>query len=298
MLATIIITYNPDIGKVNNLIRSIVLNKDSCVIVVDNNSLNIEDFSNLFTIDNVVHTVFLEDNLGIAFAQNMGIKKAIELGASHILFFDQDSKISNNFVDDLISDYKKISVDNTKIAAIGPRFIDENKGFYFPALRFNKYGLIDKISVEDIKVPTEVSFLISSGTLVSVDSLKSIGFMKEEFFIDFVDTEWCFRALSMGYKIYMSEKAIMKHSIGDDTLKIFNFNIPVHSGFRRYYRIRNLFFMWKMPYIPKILVAKLMVTNFVIQILLFLLKDKKLDYIKFYLKAIKDGVKQSKDYRV
>ena len=298
MLATIIITYNPDIGKVNNLIRSIVLNKDSCVIVVDNNSLNIEDFSNLFTIDNVVHTVFLEDNLGIAFAQNMGIKKAIELGASHILFFDQDSKISNNFVDDLISDYKKISVDNTKIAAIGPRFIDENKGFYFPALRFNKYGLIDKISVEDIKVPTEVSFLISSGTLVSVDSLKSIGFMKEEFFIDFVDTEWCFRAISMGYRLYMSEKAIMKHSIGDDTLKIFNFNIPVHSGFRRYYRIRNLFFMWKMPYIPKILVAKLMVTNFVIQILLFLLKDKKLDYIKFYLKAIRDGVKQSKDYRV
>ncbi|MDG9860089.1 glycosyltransferase family 2 protein [Acinetobacter ursingii] len=298
MLATIIITYNPDIGKVNSLIQSIVLNKDSCVIVVDNKSLNIKDFSNLFTIENVVHSVFLEDNLGIAFAQNMGIKKAIELGASHILFFDQDSKISNNFVEDLISDYEKISVENTKIAAIGPRFIDENKGFYFPALRFNKYGLIDKISVEDIKVPTEVSFLISSGTLVSVDSLKSIGFMKEEFFIDFVDTEWCFRALSMGYKIYMSEKAIMKHSIGDDTLKIFNFNIPVHSGFRRYYRIRNLFFMWKMPYIPKVLVAKLMVTNFVIQILLFLLKDKKLDYIKFYLKAIKDGVKQSKDYRV
>ncbi|MBD0495592.1 glycosyltransferase family 2 protein [Acinetobacter baumannii] len=298
MLATIIITYNPDIGKVNSLIQSIVLNKDSCVIVVDNKSLNIKDFSNLFTIENVVHSVFLEDNLGIAFAQNMGIKKAIELGASHILFFDQDSKISNNFVEDLISDYEKISVENTKIAAIGPRFIDENKGFYFPALRFNKYGLIDKISVEDIKVPTEVSFLISSGTLVSVDSLKSIGFMKEEFFIDFVDTEWCFRALSMGYKIYMSEKAIMKHSIGDDTLKIFNFNIPVHSGFRRYYRIRNLFFMWKMPYIPKILVAKLMVTNFMIQVLLFLLKDKKLDYIKFYLKAIKDGVKQSKDYRV
>ena len=58
MLATIIITYNPDIGKVNSLIQSIVLNKDSCVIVVDNKSLNIKDFSNLFTIDNVVHTVF------------------------------------------------------------------------------------------------------------------------------------------------------------------------------------------------------------------------------------------------
>ena len=298
MLATIIITYNPDIGKVNSLIQSIVLNKDSFVIVVDNKSLNIKDFSNLFTSENVVHSVFLEDNLGIAFAQNMGIKKAIELGASHILFFDQDSKISNNFVDDLISDYEKISVENTKIAAIGPRFIDENKGFYFPALRFNKYGLIDKISVENIQEPIEVSFLISSGTLVSVAALEEIGNMKEEFFIDYVDTEWCFRALSKGYKLYMSEKAVMRHSVGDDTIKLLNFKIPVHSGYRRYYRVRNLFFMWKMPYIPKILTSKLMVTNFAIQILLFLLKDKKIDYIKYYFKAIKDGINQSRDYHV
>ncbi|MDH0834295.1 glycosyltransferase family 2 protein [Acinetobacter lwoffii] len=292
---SIIVSYNPSYSGISNLAEQ--LNK-SCeeVIIVDNNSE--QDLSQSLLQLSKCIVLRLSDNFGIAFAQNMGIKKAIELGASHILFFDQDSTISNNFVDDLIADYKKIAVGNTKIAAIGPRFIDENKGFYFPALRFNKYGLIDKISVDDIKVPTEVSFLISSGTLVSVNSLKSIGFMKEEFFIDFVDTEWCFRAISMGYKLYMSERAVMKHSIGDDTLKIYNFNIPVHSGFRRYYRIRNLFFMWKMPYIPKILVAKLMVTNFLIQVLLFLLKDKKLDYIKFYLKAIKDGVKQSKDYRV
>lgn len=83
-------------------------------------------------------------------------------------------------VDDLIGDYEKISVENTKIGAIGPRFIDENKGFYFPALRFNKYGLIDKISVENIQEPIEVSFLIFSGTLVSVAALEEIGNMKEE----------------------------------------------------------------------------------------------------------------------
>ena len=290
----IVITFNPSVNVIN-LINALKF-QNVTPIVVDNGSKNF-DFSSVEG-DTQTHLIRLNDNLGIATAQNKGIERALELSAEYILFFDQDSTISNNFVDDLIADYKKIAVGNTKIAAIGPRFIDENKGFYFPALRFNKYGLIDKISVDDIKVPTEVSFLISSGTLVSVNSLKSIGFMKEEFFIDFVDTEWCFRAISMGYKLYMSERAVMKHSIGDDTLKIYNFNIPVHSGFRRYYRIRNLFFMWKMPYIPKILVAKLMVTNFLIQVLLFLLKDKKLDYIKFYLKAIKDGVKQSKDYRV
>ena len=89
----------------------------------------------------------------------------------------------------------------------------------------------------------------------------------------------------------------MKHSIGDDTLK-FSILIFLFTLAFVVIIVLETFFMWKMPYIPKILVAKLMVTNFVIQILLFLLKDKKLDYIKFYFKAIRDGVKQSKDYSV
>lgn len=294
-IVAVIVTYNPNIDCLRVLLDNL---NNSClsIIIVDNYSTN-EAFKNIVFKSNV-ELLSLSKNQGIAFAQNVGIEKAIKIDADYILFFDQDSNVSNNFVDDLMSDYRKIYATHEKIAAIGPRFIDENKGFYFPALRFNKHGLIDKISVENISTPIEVSFLISSGTLISVEALKDIGLMKEEFFIDFVDTEWCFRAISLGYKIYMSEQAVMKHSIGDDTLKIYNFNIPVHSGFRRYYRVRNLFFMWKMPYIPKILVAKLMVTNFLIQVLLFLLKDKKLDYIKFYLKAIKDGVKQSKDYRV
>ncbi|MCO8068296.1 glycosyltransferase family 2 protein [Acinetobacter schindleri] len=290
----VIVTYNPDIYKISTLVQSLLVD---CVrvIVVDNCSSN---FNHEFDFNNDIEIISLNKNFGIAYAQNIGINKAIALKAESIIFFDQDSNITDGFIGNLILGFKKIQSIDENIAAIGPRFIDEKKGFYFPALRFNKHGLIDKISVENISSPVEVSFLISSGTLVSVDALNDIGLMKEEFFIDFVDTEWCFRALSKGYKIYMSERAVMKHSIGDDTLKIYKFNIPVHSGFRRYYRIRNLFFMWKMSYIPKVLIIKLMITNFIIQILLFLIKDKKKEYLKFYIKAVKDGLKQSKDYQV
>lgn len=289
----VVVSYNPNIDILSNLIYT--LNQsDVKVIIVDNNSIC--DISKINIKNNEL--IILSENRGIAFAQNLGIAKALELSAENIIFFDQDSCIDQDFFNNLLIDYNKLVKENINIAAIGPRFIDEKKEFYFPALKFNKFGLIDKFSVENINQPIEVSFLISSGTLIPVKSLNEIGLMKEEFFIDFVDTEWCFRALSMGYKIFMSELAIMKHSIGDDTIRIFNFNIPVHSGFRRYYRIRNLFFMWKISYIPKILVAKLMITNFLIQVLLFLLKDKKKDYLKFYWKAIKDGIKQSKNYRI
>lgn len=294
MLLKAIVTFNPILENLEALIKS----EKNDVIIVDNASSNQEILNKkLSNFDNVV-IISLSENNGIAYAQNLAIKYAVEKRIKFILFFDQDSHIDKNFISNLFLDFERISTNTKQVAAIGPRLIDEKQGFYFPALKFNNYGLIDKISVENISEPIEVSFLISSGTLVSVKALKEIGLMRDEFFIDFVDTEWCFRALSMGYKLYMSDKAFMKHSIGDDTLKFANFNIPVHSGFRRYYRIRNLFFMWKMPYIPKILVAKLMLTNFAIQVLLFLMKDKKMDYLKYYIKATKDGIKESKNYHV
>lgn len=122
--------------------------------------------------------------------------------------------------------------------------------------------MIEKINVESIVSPQEVSVLISSGSLVSIESLKKIGIMREEFLLILWIQNGVFRALSKGYKIFISSSAIMKHSIGDDTIEILNFKIPVHSGYRRYFRIRNLFFMWKMSYIPKQLTFKLMLSNF------------------------------------
>ena len=44
-------------------------------------------------------------------------------------------------------------------------------------------GLIDKFDISHIKAPCEVSVLISSGTLVSVEALKDIGLMREEFLL-------------------------------------------------------------------------------------------------------------------
>lgn len=295
-ICSIIVTYNPDFNKILGLVNSLNASGVNSVIIVDNNSNNFESIKVGLRDFNFLDFICLNENFGIAFAQNLGIKHAVSLNKKYVIFFDQDSSIENNFINYLYTDF--LNINDSQVSAIGPRFIDEKQNFYFPALRFNKYGLIDKIDVSNIEEPFEVSFLISSGTLVSINALQEIGLMKEEFFIDFVDTEWCFRALSKGYKLYMSKNAVMKHSIGDDTIKFLNFNIPVHSGFRRYYRIRNLFFMWKMPYIPKILVLKLMITNFIIQILLLLFNNKKLDYVKFYFKAIKDGILQSKDYQI
>ena len=277
----IVVTYNPLISKLKEFISILNSVDDLSVVIVDNGS---KKRNKILTLQISKTFILLQnENKGIAFAQNIGIIFSESKAAEYIVFFDQDSTIDCNFINKLFFDYFNILKENKKIAAIGPRFLDEKSGFYFPALKLNNIGLIDKISIENIEEPIEVSVLISSGTLVSLNALNHIGLMKEEFFIDFVDTEWCFRAIAKGYKLFISHHAVMKHSIGDDTIQFLNFKIPVHSGFRRYFRIRNLFFMWKMPYIPKILTFKLMVSNFFHQIFLMLLKDNKKDYIRLRL---------------
>ena len=294
-ISVIIVTFNPDINKLSSLL-DFILFENINIIIVDNNSKNSDEIRELLKKSSLIDVEVVGENKGIAYAQNLGIKISTNKNSDYVLFFDQDSSIDSNFISNLYLEFIDLKNKNINIAAIGPRFIDEKRKFYFPALKLNEYNLIEKINVENITTPKEVSVLISSGSLVSIESLSKIGVMREEFFIDFVDTEWCFRALSKGYKIFVSSSAIMKHSIGDDTIEILTFKIPVHSGYRRYYRIRNLFFMWKLPYIPKELVIKLMISNFFHQILLFTLKDKKIDYIRYYWKAVKDGFKQSRNY--
>lgn len=287
---SVIVTYNPDLVNLKKLIEKIS-SKFEFIILVDNFSKNQREI-----VFDSIEIVKLTKNFGIAAAQNIGIKKAIELGAENILFFDQDSSIDEDFIDNLYKDFISLKHVGHKIAAIGPQFIDKELGFYAPALIVNKNGLIDKVDIKNITEPKEVSIIISSGSLISVTALQDIGLMNEDFFIDYVDTEWCFRALDKGYKIYVSNKATMHHSVGDATIKLFGFTCPVHSAYRRYYRVRNLLLMRNIPHVKKIWILKMLLNNILVQFLLIVTQKSRKEYLRFFIISIYDGIKMKKGF--
>ena len=282
----IVITFNPSVNVIN-LINALKF-QNVTPIVVDNGSKNF-DFSSVEG-DTQTHLIRLNDNLGIATAQNKGIERALELSAEYILFFDQDSTIPDNFVQDMMDDYQLISNQNIKIGALGPRFIDERYNFYYKTISISKHGLRTKHDVSNIKQPFNSTLLISSGSLVSVETLQKVGLMRDEYFIDYVDTEWCLRAESLGFKNYISAKAVMKHTIGDNVLNFKFINVPVHSAFRRYFRVRNAFYMLREPHVPFLLFIREMTFNFIHQGILICFEKNRLAYIKSYFKGLKDGV--------
>lgn len=286
-IGVVVISFNPEIENLKNLVNQLLIYKNILVYVVDNaSSFNVD----VGIQDERLKLIKLKENTGIAKAQNVGIDYAEKNNAEYIVFFDQDSTIPDNFINDLMFDYKQLEIQGLKIGAIGPRFMDERFSFFYPSINYNN-GKRERIDTENINKPTKSTLLISSGSLVSTSTLLNVGLMRENYFIDYVDTEWCFRAESKGYSNYISSRAVMKHAVGDNMIENRYFKTPIHSPFRRYYITRNAFYMLKEPHIPKGVAIRQIFVNFIQQIIIIINEKNKKGYIMSFYSGVKDGLK-------
>ncbi|MFN4197283.1 MAG: glycosyltransferase family 2 protein, partial [Caldimicrobium sp.] len=89
----------------------------------------------------------------------------------------------------------------------------------------------------------EVMLAIASGKIIKVKYLKDVGFMKEDLFIDWVDIEWCWRAIKKQYKIIGNANIVIKHHHGQSSIQIGNRIITVKKPIRQYYHVRNAFYL-------------------------------------------------------
>lgn len=278
---SVIVCFKPEITALIK-ICNILLN-DTNIILVDNTEVcTIHELSGINGIDLIV----LNENTGIAKAQNIGIQIAVKKGAEVIVFFDQDSEIENDFIYKLTAPLK-----NNVLMVVSPVFIDKKNGFRFPSMRLNKFGLLKKIRFNDLTEPYDVDVVISSGSATTKKTFEIVGLMNEDYFIDFVDTEWSLRCRSMGIPIKVIPTAIMKHAIGDKSIDLFFIRIFIHSPLRTYYKIRNSFLFARCIYVPFLLSLKEIVSALIhnLLIIIFFSKNKK-SYLKIYFQAIYHGL--------
>ena len=236
-LVAIIVTYYPEESGIVRLLRAIE-SQVSHVVIVDNGSP--ESVGKVIRQHIPENGLFIPKgyNSGTAGAINTGISQAEKLAASHIVLFDQDGVPEPDMVEKLISAMNRKKVE-CKVAAVGPKYSDV-KGQHaspFVKLKGLKLRRVDCNDDEDEVVA--VDHLISSGCLISMQALREVGGMEESLFIDYVDTEWCLRAIFQGYSLFGVCFAHMQHDLGDDFVSLFGRTVPVHSSLRYYYLIRN-----------------------------------------------------------
>lgn len=228
----ILVTYNPNIELLDNCIKSICKDVRN-IYIVDNGSKKFEFDKK---IDNIKF-IKLQENMGIAYAQNIGIKEAIKDNAEYILLSDQDTVYPKDYIGNMIKTFSS----DKNICAITPLFKDahvkkSNDGFFKKSFWFAKKFF-----------PSsgyhEVFHTIASGKLIKAHYLNDIGLMDEDLFIDWVDYEWCWRARKSGYKIIGNADVVIEHQLGDSSKDIGFREVNLRSYIRHYYITRNAFYL-------------------------------------------------------
>ncbi len=248
----LVVTYKPDITALLKLLGQ--LNKETDFIVIDNGSPELDKLAESITVyDRCQDLIRLTENEGLAKALNIGINWAVDNQCDFVFLFDQDSSLCDLFVSRMISAYGDANKHSKKgIAAVGPRIINPQSMRQTPFKLFNRLMLRSDRLFADSASHFIADFLITSGTLLVLKHIEEIGRMKESYFIDNVDLEWCFRAKSKGYDLIGTDDAVLYHAIGERSISpLVRAGIMAqHNPARTYYSSRNRTHLYSVGYSP------------------------------------------------
>ncbi len=172
--------------------------------------------------DNRVNQIRNHSNIGVAAANNIGIKKALEDKCSHILILNNDIEFPNTLFKDMLVSIKKenCSMMTPKIMYHSDKDIIWYAGGGFK--KSNGYLPYHTGFNENIKNNNYQSLYVDYAStcclLIKKDVFETIGYMDEKYFVYFDDTDFLFRVKKEGvHKIYYDSQITLFHKVGSLT---------------------------------------------------------------------------------
>lgn len=224
-IAGVTILFNPGIEIMQNILS--YLDQVERLYIIDNSDeINKNVINNLKSFCQIIE-IPNKSNVGIAAALNKAAEKALQDGFDLLLTMDQDSKVSENLVSEMLKEFE----------------YDEKIGVLSPFV----------IHVENPRKPVnlgleKITVAMTSGSIIRLSIYEKIGGFLEKLFIDYVDNEFCLRMISYGYKVLQLNSVFVYHKLGETNAKKFIWKkiFPTyHTPIRWYYRTRNRFYVYK-----------------------------------------------------
>nr|WP_320194060.1 glycosyltransferase family 2 protein [uncultured Desulfobacter sp.] len=224
----LILNYNSskDTIELYNQLQNINYRK-YFILVIDNNST--DNSKEILTQSIPLQYLLLnQKNLGYAGGNNIGIKKALSDNADYVWILNPDIRVETDTLRILVEHARK----KRGVAAVAPRICNRKnkytiysdggilnieKGFQTSHLNKNKY-ICD---VNDNIESREVDYVNGSCILIDLSYLDHIGFFREDFFLYFEETEWCLRAINLGFKLESVYKTKCFHRSSSKNFRYF-----------------------------------------------------------------------------
>lgn len=242
-VAAVVVTYQPDLARLGQQLAVLAPQVDH-VVIIDNASRHRRDVQ-LLAKRNSAQAVLLDENHGIGAAQNRGIQLARESGVDCVLLMDQDSLPHS----DMVVELKEVLASAPDAAGVGPLYQDPRREAVSPFVRLDGFR-IRRMPCPEKAAAVAVDFLISSGSLIRLEAFERVGLLREDLFIDYVDTEWCMRARAHGYSLLGVSGARMEHALGESPIRAGAHVLARHAPVRKYYQMRNSLLLSREAFIP------------------------------------------------
>ncbi len=228
-VAAAVVTFHPDRALEERLAALSPL--VSAIILVDNGSAPDELRSDrLASLGGKLQLIANGRNRGVAAALNQGFARARTLGLPWLLALDQDSEPLPCLVEAAARVFDSHPLP-ARLAAIGAGIAGEIPSDPASQHPFERRPV-----------------LITSGTLYPLSVWESMGGFREDFFIDYVDIEYCLRARARGLEVVQSTEPCLVHRIGQPAARrvLGRWVTPTHhDATRRYYITRNRIAVWR-----------------------------------------------------
>ena len=196
--------------------------KDFKLFIIDNNSVDdtVELIYKIKKID--FQIIENKKNIGVAAANNMGIKLALDQGYQKVLLSNNDIVFDKNIIADLVnfSENQSSSISSLKIMYEH----DKDKIWYCGGFFNFTKGLVPEhlgIGQPDLGQYNHLKYSDYAPTcFVLFDSkvFSEIGFMDEAYFVYFDDTDFFYRVKREGtHKLLINQKIKIFHKVGSLT---------------------------------------------------------------------------------
>lgn len=220
-LAALITAYHPD-DRILETVRA-ALGAVEEIVVVDNTPGG-SPLLDALAAEPAVRVLTAKENLGLAAALNLGVRE-LSAGAEAVLFLDQDSAPPADLAPRLAA-----LLADPGVAAAAPTAWD--------AVHDRPYRAFGEAGRE----VADKEILITSGMLARRGVLDEAGAFREDFFVDYVDLDFCLRVRAAGGRLVEDKRLHMPHSIGERREHRFlgvRVLVVHHPAWRQYWMARN-----------------------------------------------------------
>lgn len=184
------------------------------------------------------------ENIGLSGSIRYAYEWSEKRGLHYLWIFDQDSVAEPDALNVLLSEYQLFNLNKKEsiwaICAVG---LDRGLNQSLLGYNYNGYRL-----EEITQAPDTDKFVcdgqITSGTLLILDQVSIDLLPDTRLFIDGVDHDMCYKAMSLGRKVLIAKKARFSHHMGNRSLGLniiskTKYWVPNYSPLRKYYITRN-----------------------------------------------------------